>query len=222
MNAKVKRIFLPLLVMAVLGYVLGWSSFLEVRTIGVRGIEGARTLTEKKVIKASGIQFGDKLARVSTGSVARTLSKYPEIARVEINRRPLHTVEILVTLRSIDVAIATTKGRFLLGDSTGVTFVEVSKVPRGIPVVTGDRRFLDDGLDIYYSLPEKIKTRVDTIALPSNASIAFSLRGGLTILWGSANDLEAKLTVLAALLEAPENKRARFIDIATPLTPTVR
>lgn len=222
MNAKVKRIFLPLLVIAVLGYLLGWSSLLEVRTIEVTGIEGARTLNEKRVIKASGIRVGDRLARVSTGSVARALGKYPEIARVEINRKPLHAVEIGVTLRSIDVAIATTKGRFLLGDSTGVTFVEVSKAPRGIPVITGDRRFLKDGLDIYYSLPKKIKTRVDTIALPSNASIAFSLRGGLTILWGSATDLEAKLTVLAALLEAPENKRARFIDIATPLTPTVR
>jgi hypothetical protein len=28
--------------------------------------------------------------------------------------------------------------------------------------------------------------------------------------------------VLSALLAAPENKGARFIDIATPLTPTVR
>ena len=222
MNVKAKQILIPLLLVAVMGYLLGWSSLLEVRTIKVTGIEGAKTLTEKKVIQRSGIKKGEKLARVSTGALARALRSYPEIARVEINRKPPHTVEIDLTLRSIDVAIATTGGRFLLGDRQGVTFVEVPKAPRGVPVVRGDRRFLDEGMDIYYSLPKKIKARVDTIALPSSASIAFSLRGGLTILWGSANNREAKLKVLAALLAAPENKRARFIDIATPLTPTVR
>lgn len=222
MNIKAKKFIAPLLAIALLGYILGWSSLLEIRTIEVSGIKGAKTLTSKKIIKKSGIKVGDKLARVNSGTVARALEEFPEIARIEVNRKPLHTIEIAVTTRSIDLAIASGNGRYLLGDITGTTFVEVSRAPRGIPIFTGDRRFLADGMGIYSALPKKIRSRVEKIALPSNASIAFSLRGGLSILWGSNSDLEAKLTVLNALLAAPENKKARFIDIATPLTPTVR
>lgn len=222
MKINFRKFIAPLLVVALLGYILGWSSLLEIRTIEVSGIEKSKTLTAKKIIKKSGIKPGDKLARVNSGTVARALQEYPEIARVEVNRKPLHAIEISITTRSIDLAIASSNGKYLLGDITGTTFVEVNKVPREIPIITGDRRFLADGMAIYLALPKNIRSRVEKIALPSSASISFSLRGGLSILWGSASNQEAKLTVLQALLAAPENKKARFIDIATPLTPTVR
>lgn len=222
MKINAKKFIAPLLVVSLLGYILGWSSLLEIRTIEVSGIQGSKTLTAKKIIKKSGIKRGDKLARVNSGMVARALKEYPEIARVEVNRKPMHTLEISVTTRSVDLAIASGNGKYLLSDITGITFAEVNRAPRGIPIITGDRRFLADGMDIYLALPTKIRARVEKIALPSSASISFSLRGGLSILWGSATDREAKLTVLEALLAAPENKKARFIDIATPLTPTVR
>lgn len=224
MNIKSRRVQLSTLVLivAVLGYVFGWSNLLEVRTINVTGLKDSQTLTKKKVIKKSGIAIGDKLARVNSGSVARSLQEFPEIARVEINRRPLHTIEIVVQLRSIDLAFRTSGGKYALGDFSGKTFIEVAQAPRGVPIITGDRRFLDEGVAIYQALPEKLRKKVQSVALPSRASITLTLRGGLTILWGSTAEREAKLTVLAALLAAPENSRARFIDIATPLTPTVR
>lgn len=222
MNTTIKRLFIPVLLVAVLGYIFGWSNLLEIRNIEVRGIEGSKTLTEKKVLAKSTVALGDKLARINSGTIARALAQYPEVAKVEVNRRPLHNLEIVITLRSIDVAIATSNGRYLLGDAQGVTFIEVNRPPRGVPIISGDRRFLGDGMEIYQALPEKIRAKVQEISLPSRASITFALRGGLTILWGSATEEEAKLRVLAALLDAPENKRARFIDIATPLTPTVR
>jgi cell division protein FtsQ len=173
-------------------------------------------------MKKSGIKVGDKLARVNAGSVARALSAYPEVAGVEINRRPPHTVEIAITVREVDIAFASRNGKFLLGDRNGVTFVESSRPPRGVPIIAGDRRFIRDAMSIYDALPEKIRKRVVRMELPSKASITLSLRGGLNILWGGIGDQGAKLTVLEALLAAPENKKARFIDIATPLTPTVR
>ena len=125
-------------------------------------------------------------------------------------------------MREVDVAFATRQGKFLLGDKNGVTFIEVTRAPQGVPVIAGDRRFISDAMQIYDALPKKIRQRVARIDLPSKASITLELRGGLKILWGSVGDQEAKLTVLDALLAAPENKRARFVDIATPLTPTVR
>lgn len=222
MNVRFKKVIAPVLVVALLGYIFGWSSLLEVRTIEVTGIKGSKTLTQKKIIKISGVTIGDKLARVNSGTVTRNLQTFPEIATVEVNRKPLHTLEIAITLRSIDLAIATGDGKYLLGDLNGVTFVSVYRPPQGIPVITGDQRHLREAMEIYQALPKKIRNRVVSIALPSKASITFTLRGGLTILWGSASEQEAKLTVLAALLAAPANKKARFIDIATPLTPTVR
>lgn len=205
-----------------LSYILGWSDLLSVRSIEVTGIKGSQTLSVKKIIKQSGIRVGDKLARINSGTVTRQLRAYPEIAKVRINRKLPHAVEIAITLRSIDLALATGKGKYLLADVHGVTFVEVSTPPKGVPVISGDRRFLGDAMTIYQALPKKVQKRVTSIALPSRASITLALRGGLSILWGSATDQEAKLTVLAALMAAPENKRATFIDIATPLTPTVR
>ena len=222
MNGKFKKLLIPILVIGVLGYLFGWSSVLEIRSIEVSGLKGAKTLTSKKVIRKSGIELGDKLARVNAGDVAEALSAYPEVAGVEINRKPLHTIELVISLRQVDVALATNQGKFLLADRNGVTFVEVARPPKGIPVIAGDRRFVDDAMTIFDALPKKIRKRVERIELPSKASITLQLRGGLKILWGSAGDQEAKLTVLQALRVAPENKKARFIDIATPLTPTVR
>jgi cell division protein FtsQ len=221
-RARARGIAVVGIVVALLGYLFGWSSFLEVRTISVTGIENARTLTEKKVIRASGVRVGDKLARINSGTVARALRELPEVAKVAVNRKPLHAVEIAITARSIDLAIGNGKGSFLLADATGTTFATVKRAPKGVPVVTGDIRYLRDGMEIYEALPKKLRTRVEKIALPSRGSITLTLRGGLSILWGSTAEESAKLTVLKALLAAPENKRARFIDIATPLTPTVR
>ncbi len=222
MSVKFKKLLIPIILVAALGYLFGWSSIFDIRSIEVSGLEGSKTLTAKKIIRKSGIGIGDKLARVNAGDVARTLSVYPEVAGVDINRKPLHTVELVIQLREVDVAFATRQGKFLLGDKNGVTFVEVSRPPQGVPVIAGDRRFINDAMQIYDALPKKIRQRVARIDLPSKASITLELRGGLKILWGSVGDQEAKLTVLDALLAAPENKRARFVDIATPLTPTVR
>lgn len=222
MNAKAKTLLIPILLFSLLGYLFGWSSVFEVRKIEVAGIDGSKTLTSKKVITKSGIAKGDKLARINAGAVARSLSMYPEIARVEINRKPLHTVEIALTLRKVEIALATNQGKYLLGDISGTTFVEVARPPKGVPVISGDRRFIVDAITINNALPKKIRKKVTLIEIPSKASITLTLRGGLKILWGAVADQEAKLTVLSALLAAPENKGARFIDIATPLTPTVR
>lgn len=222
MRSRTRTLFLGAVIIAALGYLFGWSNVLEVRAINVTGIKGAQTLSEQLVIRQSGIRFGDKLARINSGTVARALRNLPEIAKVEIKRRPLHSVEIAITVRNIEVAFADGKGGFLLGDSTGITFITSKGRPRGVPVITGDIRYLEDGMKIYGALPKKLQARVEAIALPSRASIALSLQGGLSILWGSAIETSAKITVLEALLRAPENKRARFIDIATPLTPTVR
>ena len=222
MSVKFKKVLIPIILVAALGYLFGWSSIFDIRSIEVSGLEGSKTLTAKKIIRKSGIGIGDKLARVNAGDVARALSVYPEVAGVDINRKPLHTVELVIQLREVDVAFATRQGKFLLGDKNGVTFVEVSRPPQGVPVIAGDRRFINDAMQIYDALPKKIRQRVARIDLPSKASITLELRGGLKILWGSVGDQEAKLTVLDALLAAPENKRARFVDIATPLTPTVR
>jgi len=222
MNVKLKKLLIPIIVISLAGYLFGWSSVFEIRTIQVSGIAESKTLSIKKIMKKSGIKVGDKLARVNAGSVARALSAYPEVAGVEINRRPPHAVEIAITVREVDIAFASRNGKFLLGDRNGVTFVESSRPPRGVPIIAGDRRFIRDAMSIYDALPEKIRKRVVRMELPSKASITLSLRGGLNILWGGVGDQGAKLTVLEALLAAPENKKARFIDIATPLTPTVR
>ena len=222
MSVKFKKLLIPIILVAVLGYLFGWSSLFDIRSIEVSGLNGSKTLTAKKIIRKSGIDIGDKLARINAGDVARALSVYPEVAGVEINRKPFHTVELAIELREVDVAFATRQGKFLLGDKNGVTFIEVARAPQGVPVIAGDRRFISDAMQIYDALPKKIRQRVARIDLPSKASITLELRGGLKILWGSVGDQEAKLTVLDALLAAPENKRARFVDIATPLTPTVR
>jgi cell division septal protein FtsQ len=222
MNVKLRKFLIPAILISLLGYLFGWSNVLDIRSIQVSGIQGSKTLTTKKIIDKSGINLGDQLARVNAGSVARGLSAYPEVARVEINRKPLHTVEIVITLREVDIAFASQNGKFLLGDRNGITFVEAPMPPKGVPIIAGDRRFIREAMSIYDSLPKKIRQRVARIELPSKASITFTLRSGMNILWGGVDDQSAKLTVLEALLAAPENKKARFIDIATPLSPTVR
>lgn len=178
----------------------------------------------KEVIKLSGIKMGQPIARVNSSAVKRKLLTLPQILDVKVNRQLPSTVVIDLTMRNIEIAVTAPGGGYLVGDSSGVTFAKVSRVPRGIPIIktSTSKALLSQTLLVFHSLPTKIQNRVISIEANTRDSITFNLTQGIRIIWGGSQEQELKMEVLSALLADPKNKRVKNFDISSPLAPTVK
>lgn len=228
-NVRLNRLFLAVavLLVALLAYLLGWSGMLTIEQIKVSGIKNSKNpadLSTQKVIKVSGIKKGQPIARVNSAAVKRKLLSLPEIADVSINRKLPNFVEINIRMREVEIAVTAPDGGYLLGDSSGVTFAKVNRVPRGVPIImaSASNSLLAQTLLIYNALPSKIQDRVISIDAKTRDSILFNLKVGVRIVWGGVEEVELKIKVLNALMAEPSNKNVKNFDISSPLAPTVR
>jgi cell division protein FtsQ len=105
-------------------------------------------------------------------------------------------------------------------DSQGVVFRDYPKPPPDLPQVhtTSDTRSdaLREAALVVESLPTEISRRVDHVEVATIDQISLVLRDGKNVVWGSAEESEAKAEVLAGLLRHP----ARTYDVSVPGQPT--
>jgi cell division protein FtsQ len=212
---------------ALLAYFLGWSGLLTVDQIKVTGLaknQKVSNLSVKEVAKLSGIKIGQPMARVNSSAVKRKLRVLPQVLDVNVNRQLPSTVLIELKMRKVEIAVTAPGGGYLVGDSSGVTFARVNKVPRGIPIIktSTSKSLLSQTLLVFHSLPTKIHNRVISIDAKTRDSITFNLTNGVQIIWGGIQEQDLKIEVLNELLADPRNKSVKNFDISSPLAPTVR
>ncbi len=233
MNRKKVYFTSTVLLVALFAYLLGWSGLMTINQIKVSGITKSQKVynfsnfsnfSAKEVIKLSGIKMGQPIARVNSSAVKRKLLTLPQILDVKVNRQLPSTVVIDLTMRNIEIAVTAPGGGYFVGDSSGVTFAKVSRVPRGIPIIktSTSKALLSQTLLVFHSLPTKIQNRVISIEANTRDSITFNLTQGIRIIWGGSQEQELKMEVLSALLADPKNKRVKNFDISSPLAPTVK
>jgi cell division protein FtsQ len=224
-----KRIYFAVsaISIALLAYFLGWSGLLTVDQIKVTGLaknQKVSNLSVKEVAKLSGIKIGQPMARVNSSAVKRKLRVLPQVLDVNVNRQLPSTVLIELKMRKVEIAVTAPGGGYLVGDSSGVTFARVNKVPRGIPIIktSTSKSLLSQTLLVFHSLPTKIHNRVISIDAKTRDSITFNLTNGVQIIWGGIQEQDLKIEVLNELLADPRNKSIKNFDISSPLAPTVR
>jgi hypothetical protein len=74
-------------------------------------------------------------------------------------------------------------------------------------------------------MPKEFSDGIDrlTAASPTNILIDGNFNGRkMQIVWGDGEDTSLKLKVISALLDLPENKSIRLIDITAPHAPIVK
>jgi cell division protein FtsQ len=216
---------LALLIFGGGSYLLGWSNLLTVRSIEITGAPSEQA--KELIVRSLDLQTGAKLARIDPRSISARLATNNWIQTSQVSRNWLNgKVEITVIPRT-PVALYTEPGQPQVAlDASGKTFNLPADLPDGLPKVTATS--VASGLaaiKVFTELPTEFSANIDRLsaARPSNLLIygVFSGRD-LRIIWGDGSDTDLKIKVITALLDQPENKSIRMIDVTAPHAPIVK
>jgi cell division protein FtsQ len=203
------------LVLALLAWLVAFSSVLGVRTVNV---EGTRTLTAQQVRAAAGIRAGTPLARLDLGAIRSRLGAVAPIRTVTVSRSYPASVTIRIServavgYRPLDGTVS--GGQVLLVDRDNVAFRTVASAPARLPrlVVPADGAPSAAAALVAGALPGKILRALSSISAPSDESVTLNLRDGRIVLWGGTDRSADKARLLTALLGRP----GRYFDLSDP------
>jgi cell division protein FtsQ len=189
--------------------------------IAVRGIAGAAKPDQISVILEK--TSGTPLARLSTGEVVQDLEKLPGVKSAEVRRKWPTGLSVTIVPR---VAAAAVKdaGQYVLLDSEAVQVDRVATIPEGlpevsVPLIEGNKRILAAVLGVVGSMPESLSSKVTSIGAATEDTVTFTLKDGITVIWGDASDASVKAGVVGVLETQPG---VTSIDVTAPEFPVVR
>jgi cell division protein FtsQ len=205
---------------AVTVWLVFFSSVLAVSGVQV---EGADVLSPAAVRRAAAVPTGAPLATVDLDSVTRRVERLPAVRSVDVSRAWPDRVRVDVTERTAVAVVAPAQpGAPPQGiDATGVVFRRFAAPPKHLPVIrTGSRTGSDalaEAAQVAGSLSPSLAAKVAFVRVRTVDRISLELRGGRTVLWGSADDSSDKARVLAVL-----PRTASFYDVSVPGRPVIR
>lgn len=183
-------------------------------------VVGADVLDPSEVRRVAAVPLGEPLATVPLDAVAARVEGLAPVKAVDVSRAWPATVRIAVVEREA-VAVVEREGTVRGLDAEGVLFRSYPSPPPGLPVVrvtAGTRtEALAEAARVVAALPEGLASTVEYLTVETVDSIALELRGGRTVVWGSADDSASKAEVLAVLLR----QKARVYDVSVPGQPTL-
>lgn len=209
------------LVLALLAWLVAFSSVLGVRTVNV---VGTRVLTAEQVRAAAGIRTGTPLARLDLAAVSSRLGAVGPIRSVTVTRSYPSSVTIRVTervavgYRPVDPAAG--GGPVLLVDRSDVAFRTVTAVPKHLPrlLVPASGPASSAAAAVAAALPAKVLALLSAVSAPTEESVTLMLRDGRSVLWGGTDRSGDKARLLSVLLGQP----GRFFDLSDPSAVTSR
>jgi cell division protein FtsQ len=211
--------FFGVLVLAILAgaaWALLGSSLLVVRH---ERVAGNHDLSPAAVLAAAGVRHGTPMASVDTGAAARRVEQITQVLSATVARSWPDTLVITVVLRTPALAVASS-GQFALIDGSGVTVRVSPRRPAGMPLLTHPPAQLRGSggvraaVTILGRLPRHLRRLIESVSAPSADTVTFTLRGGITVVWGAAGHDAAKAAELAVLMRT----RARYYDVSDPMT----
>jgi len=220
MSLKVRVATSLVILFAALTYIFAWSSLFSVRTISTVG--APKEISADALIAKSEISIGEKLSRIEPRSIERSLRELSWISKASVDRNWLKGAVTIEVVPRIPVGIY--MGRAI--DKSGTLFVLPGNKPVGLPVVSAASPELGlEAIALFTNLPEEIRLATISVSASNTNFISSWQEQGdrkLKITWGSSRDLDLKVTVLQALLELPENKSIKRVDLSAPHAPIVK
>jgi len=206
-------------------YLFGWSSLLTVKQIE---ITGAPTLTsEKEIAKRLNLSKGDKLARVDPRALSNRLQISDWVESADISRNWFNGKVAIKIQPRIPVALYTEPGKPQVAlDASGATFILPGELPSGLPSVTATS--VASGLiaiKVFTEMPKDFSEGIDHLTATSTTNLTIDGKFDghkLQIIWGDGQETSLKITVIKALIQLPENKSIRLIDVTAPHAPIVK
>ena len=230
MSLRTRKLISPPTVIAVvflcaLAYLLGWSSIFSVKSVEVSGAPTAAVQVE--IEKKSQIEVGQKLARVNPQSVARKIEKLPWIKEVTISRNWLSGIVAIEIRPREPLALFNSDqvpGQTI--DADGQLFSLPGFTNSNLPLISA--KSPESALkanELFTQLPENFRSQITSMMATSTNTFSLnSIMDGreIRIRWGDSQDMALKISVINELLQLPENKRIKVIDVVAPHAPIVK
>jgi len=192
-----------------LGWLVGFSSVLGVRTVTVTG---EHRVSDVEITAAAGIAHGAPLARLDTAAIRARVAAIPAIRSVSVSTSFPATVHIRVTER-VAVGYRQDADRVVLVDADDVQFASQPHAPR-LPelVATGDRARSAAAATVAAALPTGFAGAVARIEVPTTQTITLTLTDGRVVLWGGTDRSAEKAKLVPVLVHQP----GRYFDVSDP------
>ena len=233
------RTLISVLLIGSLAYGLGWSGFLSVKSISIKGTQEQELIKSQLLSGGSKLTIGTPLARINLRTEKNLISELEWIASVEISRNWLNG-KIGVRIRErIPVAVfaaansapVSTSPRYLASD--GVEFSSPRKFENLARISLGKKSLAQrrEVAIFVANLPADLVEALTGLEISNTGAILMqsdllkSGKSGLSIIWGAGNsaaDVSVKSRVLKGLLALPENKKITEIDLTIAQSPIVR
>lgn len=230
MSVRNRKFLSPPLVITVvtvlaLAYLLGWSSFFNVKSVEISGAPTPAVQVE--IEKQSQIDVGQQLARVNPQSAARKIEKSPWIKDAKISRDWLSgVVRIEVTPREPLAFFNSDQVPGQTIDQDGQLFTLPGYTNPDLALISA--KSPESALkanELFTQLPENFRAQITSmLATSTNTFTLNSVINGreIRIRWGDNQDMALKISVINKLLKLPENKRIKLIDVVAPYAPIVK
>lgn len=197
-------------------YAVYFSSWMDLRDVKVNG---DRQLSPNQVLRVADAPVGTPLARVDLDSVAGRVAAMPQVASVDVQREWPHALRIVLVERE-PIARLRDRDRWVAIDSEGVVFPTKDPILTSLPLleVKGGANFADPatlrGLaTTVAALPPGVRSKVQSLSARTLDSVTLRLTKGRTVMWGNADQPEAKARVLSRALRRISADR---YDVSVP------
>jgi len=190
-------------------YLLGWSNLLTVKEVEINGAPNKSA--EREIVKGLDLKVGDQLARVDSRALSNRIEASDWVDSVDISRNWFNGRVVIDISPRVPVALFSSLGKPQLAlDASG----RESSVASGLVAI-----------ELFTQMPKSFSEDIDrlTAITPTNISIFGKFRDQrLQIIWGDGEETSLKIKVVNALLERPENKSIKLIDVSAPHAPIVK
>ncbi len=239
-NRIQKKRPIPLTVFVILlvslsAYLLGWSSLLTVKSFEVQGSMAQTEILNKLSNDAIKPSIGSKIARVETRAIKGSLEQLDWIDSVDVARKWLDRSIIIKINEKIAVAKAVGSQSSVINfDNSGDIFKPTSAtqlaVQDRLPLVilqNPSKSNLTSVALLIDQIPGEMTeliTNLISLAVTDTGLVQMSTKykgKSLQIDWGLIQQIEQKCKVLNALLELPENKGIKRVNLSQPDLPIV-
>jgi cell division protein FtsQ len=228
---KLKRIpgiTLAICLLALLTYLLGWSTLFAARAVVIDGTQRTQEINTQILASSSTFHLGEPLARVDVHSLSRKISLLDWVEKQSVRRDWLHgQIHIVIQERTPIAQFIDSAGVNQLIDKSGSIFL--ARATGSYPTITfkeNEKALIDVAAAYIQELPADLLDSAQSFTVASVDSIqsvhSGMASGKMLIRWGNNSEMLTKVKVLRALLALPENSKAHVIDLSAPLSPIVK
>ena len=194
------------------------SPILDVNQIAVIGVDGAHA---DEVRTATGVERGEALLLVDTGTATERVETLAWVEHVEISRELPGTLRVRITPRFPVAWRATDAGTIELIDRRGIAVTTTPTMPAGLPELqAGSPAEVRAAAQVASALGSELAPRVARVIVESGWGRLWLHSGEEVRLGDVHRELGSKLRAAVAILETLAGATVNYLSVEVPSAPT--